>query len=387
MRGLSAHNTLPTLLVAALAVLVTLASAASVDVTATVYCNAAGSGNLLSVLRRENSTSSPVCTLGAWSASKWTAKANISQTINQTGWNGVYVESNPQFDDTVTAYSAGYIEGALTATDIHLVWVTDPLNPKPKVQQFVVDNYNWLVEQINNNPTSTYWQQVSLVLLQLRGIADGYNSAVGSNAKLSFYQIMWMGMTVELGDIEMREYAELRPDFDHMSGKAIRDYVRKNSHCSVLVKALPDLSDIYFSHDTWSGYTTMLRHFKTYKLAYKTGDTRASTVMLSGYPASIASIDDFYLNSQQLAITETTNDVFNATLFSLISTSSVPYWVRVTVASRQADSNPKWHQVFYEYNSGTYSNQWITVDYKLFTPGKPLVDNTLWISEQVSEDV
>ncbi len=30
-----------------------------------------------------------------------------------------------------------------------------------------------------------------------------------------------------------------------------------------------------------------------------------------------------------------------------------------------------------------YNNQWMVVDYKLFTPNQPIQDNTLWILEQI----
>jgi len=38
---------------------------------------------------------------------------------------------------------------------------------------------------------------------------------------------------------------------------------------------------------------------------------------------------------------------------------------------------------FSAYNSGTYNNQYMIVNYNLFTPGKDLQDNLLWIVEQI----
>ena len=80
---------------------------------------------------------------------------------------------------------------------------------------------------------------------------------------------------------------------------------------------------------------------------------------------------------------ETTNSVFNSSLYDQISVQSVPYWSRVIVATRTATTSPEWHDVFYKENSGTYNNQWMTLDYKLFTPRQPLPPNLFWVSEQM----
>jgi hypothetical protein len=48
---------------------------------------------------------------------------------------------------------------------------------------------------------------------------------------------------------------------------------------------------------------------------------------------------------------ETTNSVFNTSLYDAISVESVPYWSRVVVAARVATSSPEWHEVFYKQNS------------------------------------
>ena len=98
----------------------------------------------------------------------------------------------------------------------------------------------------------------------------------------------------------------------------------------------------------------------------------------------IAGVDDFYVTSQQLTVIETTNSVFNTSLFDAVTpVGTVPYWVRATAANRLASTAPEWHANFYRFNSGTYNNQWMTVDYKLFTPGRSLPDDLFWVSEQV----
>lgn len=43
----------------------------------------------------------------------------------------------------------------------------------------------------------------------------------------------------------------------------------------------------------------------------------------------------------------------------------------------------EWTEVFSRHNSGTYNNQWMIVDYKLFKPLKPLRDGLFWVLEQL----
>ena len=128
-------------------------------------------------------------------------------------------------------------------------------------------------------------------------------------------------------------------------------------------------------------------------------------------------------------ITETTIHNYNSSIYDLIRpTGTVMYWLRSVVASRMASTARGWVETMARYNrcdalsvclrvcglcmcwrlrvtvcvlcvflltvrvfiiysppSGTYNNQWIVVDYKLFTPGAPLPDNVLWIGEQLPD--
>mgnify|MGYP001310505746 CR=1 FL=1 len=59
------------------------------------------------------------------------------------------------------------------------------------------------------------------------------------------------------------------------------------------------------------------------------------------------------MTGSQLTVIETTNGVFNMSLYDLISPNSVPYWIRVTVANRLATTAGEWHDIFYQHNSGT----------------------------------
>jgi hypothetical protein len=71
--------------------------------------------------------------------------------------------------------------------------------------------------------------------------------------------------------------------------------LQRKSRCSVLIKALPDFSDFYVGHTTWSDYYLMLRIEKSYYLRYSTPSVKSKRVQFSSYPGMVHSYDDFYL--------------------------------------------------------------------------------------------
>jgi hypothetical protein len=192
-------------------------------------------------------------------------------------------------------------------------------------------------------------------------------------------------LAYEIGDVMQAHNASHTDStrYSMSSRKGLHDPNTFGMHCSVLIKLSADGQHLYASHDTWSGFSSMLRIYKHYDWAFSSGGSHANGVSLSGYPGTLVSGDDFYITSQNLMVTETTNDVMNATLFEYVTAHTVPYWVRITVANRMGTSGASWNDAFGLYNSGTYNNQWIVVDYKLFVPGQPLASNTLWITEQI----
>jgi hypothetical protein len=103
----------------------------------------------------------------------------------------------------------------------------------------------------------------------------------------------------------------------------------------------------------------------------------------SSYPGSILSIDDFYLMKSNIVAMETTITNMNADLWKYVVPQSNLYWVRNLVANRLSKSGIEWATYFSQYNSGTYNNEWMIVDYNLFTPGAPLRDNLLIVLDQM----
>ena len=82
---------------------------------------------------------------------------------------------------------------------------------------------------------------------------------------------------------------------------------------------------------------------------------------------SIASLDDFYLTSAGLATTETSLNVYDKNLFENLTSFRdgviVFEPIRVMTANRLAEFGSQWSLMFEKFNSGTYNNQWMIVDY------------------------
>ena len=145
----------------------------------------------------------------------------------------------------------------------------------------------------------------------------------------------------------------------------------------------------YVAHDTWNSYQSMLRILKNYKMPLRRVPKGSAVpgieMSFSGYPGVIYSGDDFTITSSGLTVLETTIGNNNKALWRhVVPQGSVLEGVRATVANRLATDGESWTRMFSRYNSGTYNNQWMVLDNKLFTPHQDqLTDGLLWVLEQI----
>eukprot|EP00747_Dinoflagellata_sp_TGD_P217296 gnl/TRDRNA2_/TRDRNA2_89713_c1_seq1.p1 gnl/TRDRNA2_/TRDRNA2_89713_c1~~gnl/TRDRNA2_/TRDRNA2_89713_c1_seq1.p1 ORF type:complete len:299 (-),score=53.49 gnl/TRDRNA2_/TRDRNA2_89713_c1_seq1:134-928(-) len=64
--------------------------------------------------------------------------------------------------------------------------------------------------------------------------------------------------------------------------------------------------------------------------------------------------------------------------------AKVPDFMRIMLANRIAKSGKEWVDLMTASTTGTYSSQWMVIDYKLFNPGdSTLQPGTFWVLEQV----
>jgi hypothetical protein len=85
----------------------------------------------------------------------------------------------------------------------------------------------------------------------------------------------------------------------------------------------------------------------------------------------LSSLDDFYLMEEtSLSVIQTTNGIYNTSLYDEVYPEALPAWLRVRAASALATSGKEWAETVAMHNGGTYNNQYMVVDAKRFAPGQ-----------------
>lgn len=321
----------------------------------------------------------------------YVAVANFTDDINKSGWSYLEVSTSLSYNDSLQSYAAGLVESAVTSQLIYKHWMNTlmgycgPFTRDPeycqRLKQYITTNLQWITQQMNAHNDSSYWHQVRLSLLQLKGLEDGYNGQVDfptGNFSIDPFGFLLFQLG---GDLE---------DLEAALNKSSQARTVGSGSCSALIKLLPGNKDLLMSHDTWNTYQSMLRILKRYNFAYRRSPTEKSVIpgriqAFSSYPGSIFSGDDFYILSSGLVTMETTIGNSNDDLWKFVKPQDVVMeWLRNIIANRLAENGRDWADIFSRYNSGTYNNQWMIVDYKLFVPGEGQMKQGLFtVLEQI----
>ncbi|KAI4885928.1 hypothetical protein NFI96_030902, partial [Prochilodus magdalenae] len=318
-------------------------------------------------------------------------------------WSYLEVVTNGKYNDTLQAYGAGAVEAAVTSQLIYKHWMNTLMGYCgpfkydagycSRLKEYITDNLQWVAQQIEKDPDSPYWHQViayswsivrtsqvRLSLLQLQGLEDGYNGQLTFPGRLSFNPLGFLLFQMG-GDLEDLEAALNKSSLTRTVG---------SGSCSALIKLLPGNKELLVSHDTWNNYQSMLRIMKKYSFSFHMSPKDKTlipggTQAFSSYPGSIFSGDDFYILSSGLVTLETTIGNSNPDLWKYVMPQgAVMEWLRNIVANRIAQTGKEWADIFSRYNSGTYNNQWMVVDYKNFIPGRVGIKEGLFtVLEQI----
>jgi len=314
--------------------------------------------------------------------------------LMSTGWNvlDIHAGYGTATSNEELMYAAGYVEGVLTASEIHDHYV----NMRPvflggksqsvikKVETFLVDQLVWSREMANKyRSTDAFWRHVGYVIAQLDGLHDGYKFAAKPDWDTDYFVVLMLNGVGDLIDLMHALDPANRPQYDKMHPHELLQYVSLQGHCSALVKTMGAYEDLFLGHSSWFVYSATLRIYKHYDFNLDDLATAAKRTSFSSYPGFLESLDDFYLMDSQVALLQTTNNVFNMTLYELIKPQSLPAWTRVRVANHLAHGGQEWYEAFKRENSGTYNNQYMVIDLKKIQLGESIDDDALWVVEQI----
>jgi len=320
------------------------------------------------------------------------AFGSFSDIINSTGWALLDVHTSSRYTGEEQSYAAGFLEGALSHHRMYQAlantWGIDfgqrgvGMIPS-KVRLFVAENDMWMRKQIAAHPEDPYWQQLGFLLVQRRGLADGYNHARDPKVQphldeetLYMLSLINADMDDLVKALDAKQSSANSTDVaKHFSSRA----AQRSGHCSVLVQPAPDKSDLWVSHVTWDVYRNMLRVIKYFDMPLPGAAVRR--VSFSSFPGNLYSADGFHVTDAGLTVVETTIGNYNGSLWTAVRPESVMTWARAMVANRLATNGASWTELQVRHNSGTCNNQWIVVDYKKFSPGDDLQTGLVWISE------
>jgi len=84
-----------------------------------------------------------------------------------------------------------------------------------------------------------------------------------------------------------------------------------------------------------------------------------------------------------MGVQETTNSLYNLRLLNTIQSSTALSWQRSTAANQLASTGQEWAAAFATASSGTYTNQWMVLDFHKFTPGQSPNQGFLVVYEEV----
>jgi len=295
-------------------------------------------------------------------------------------------------------YTAGFLEALTTAPRIEEQFRNlDDWSRKrasgpayANARQFLTGQYAYANVMCNGKAKgSDFWRATQLVLRQFEGLVDGYAQARKANPELLALDTEDLLLLNAIGDLldilpAVSNGTAGVPAYDEMSPPELAQAIAQAGHCSGLVRVTPGLEDLLFAHSSWFTYGAMLRIYKHYSFELAEPAWQGSSTSFSSYPGILSSVDDFYLTKEtNLAVVQTTNSIFNQTLYDQVTHESVLTWQRMRVANALASSGEAWFEAFRTQNSGTYNNQYMVMNLARFEPGAALLDGLLWVVEQI----
>ncbi|XP_073229179.1 phospholipase B-like 1 isoform X2 [Porites lutea] len=315
--------------------------------------------------------------------------------INSTGWGELDIVSGTgetSYSDTTIMYAAGYLEGALTAKRINENYVnihyeffsTSSESFMEKVKNWFDKQEEWMRSKIKSESnSSSMWKQMGNIVSQYDGLIAGYTDYPATEQALGKFAFQILNGAGDYITLQGVLNPNTLPDWSKMSDSEILTKLGRMGHCSALIKVRPGYEDIFAGHSSWFAYAAVMRIYKHYFFNLKDPSTGAKRMSFSSYAGYLVSLDDFYIMDSGLIMLQTTNSLFNTSLLKYVSTESLLAWHRVRLSNLMARGGKEWAEIYTQYNSGTYNNQYMLLDLKKVQLKKSLLTGALWVVEQI----
>lgn len=298
-----------------------------------------------------------------------------------SGWGELHIEGNRNTDDAVMSYAAGIIEGYLTAylykshSDNVLFYLCkdyiqceDGKIPE-KIQDYLVNNYNWVYDQVSSGADDDRTYALNLTLLQLEGIKDGYNTATEGNMSI---HDLWVHNSLSNIFILAKAMGLSQSD---------APLLEIGGHVVVGQTAGP--ADVLLGHNSIRHYSNSMKISKRYRLRYQSRRIKVDRRSFSSFPLMIHSDDSFIVGDSGLVLMSS-GIIFNNYNFSY-QPNGYPDWLRQTVAFVLSYSGNEF-LTNYNFNSSTPSSKEIVVfNTKKFIYMRGFYNGSIYIIDEVPD--
>ncbi len=353
-----------------------LLTGGAADATRT-SARAAASATARAEVRRDSGGALQVRAVSGEFARDAVAWASFQDTLLETGWGVLDVQTNGAAEDNDQGFAAGLLEGWLTAKHIHSTAknlaqeIFKNFSMPHDIGAFFEAQDKWAREMVRSSAhADAFFAQTGYLLRQYDGLVAGYNAAAAAGAApaAGAWIFQLLNGVGDLFDIIPAVRKHARVDLLTMN-KTLAELLHfKQSHCSALIKTTGNYDDIFVAHSSWYTFANTNRIMKHYDLNFRDPSTAATKVSFSSYPGYLESLDDFYMLSSGLTWTQTSNMMLDQSVYDKVVPQALLAWQRVRIASAMAHTGEEWYNTFRRHASGTYANQYLIVDTKLFRP-------------------
>uniref|UniRef100_A0AAG5DH59 Phospholipase B-like n=1 Tax=Anopheles atroparvus TaxID=41427 RepID=A0AAG5DH59_ANOAO len=330
---------------------------------------------------------------------KGVVRACFRDSVLTNGWSQLELESQSSYTDSIQAYSAGMMEGALTWHNIYMHWLNTidaVCSRDPESEEFC----EWLRGLITTNVDTVkkmadmkgkhdyYWYQIALFYDQLEGLEIGFRKGV-KRSRLD-YEIPKQDFLLMNAAVDIRDLKVYYTNF-LMEGSGLEPEPAKGMMLLKLLRQPNGLSKILLGHTSDGSYSSMMRMVKKYTLRYhfsselsrvasvpkvdgkEEEDPRVvpgTHIVFTGYPGVLASLDDFYVitggSQHHLVAAGVKMENDHVSLWRKIDlVRSVSLAPRVMAANRLGYNGRTWSRYFAR-NPSTGVKQWLLIDMARF---------------------